>query len=287
MLPEEIVPMALAELRRIDPDKWAGGGSHDGNDADESDGGTPAQTITDSKDNEAGDSFTDLTSDLGKVSTRALDATEAWSKHYADAEKMDEDEDDSTSSVEQAHANADSGSAVLAASMITGMENFEVKWRQGRPSRSTPRDVLLSITGMGITIFDSAKTMRPLLTVIFESVSSLSCTGADGRSKMLVVECHDGTSLSFATAQAAEIEAVAKERLAYISEQQRLRQLATASEEALKKRLHAPGGKDGDAEQQSGKSLSKKELKQQQKEEKLRLKEEEKAAKKNKKKGKN
>ena len=277
--------MALAELRRIDPDKWADGGSHDRNDADEGDGGTPAETITaDSQDNEADDGFADLTLDLGKVSTRALDATEAWSKHYADAEKMDEDQDDSTSSVEQAQASADNGSAVLAASMITGIENFEVKWRQGRPSRSTPRDVLLSVTGMGITIFDSAKTMRPLLTVIFESVSSLSCTGADTRSRMLVVECHDGTSLSFATAQAAQIEAVAKERLAYISEQQRLRQLAAASEEALKRRLHEtldiPAGRDGSVEQQSEKTLSKKELKQQQKEEKLRLKEEEKAAKK-------
>ena len=154
--------------------------------------------------------------------------------------------------------------------MMTGQENFEVKWREGRPSRSTPRNVLLSVTGMGITLFDSVKTMRPLQTVIFESVCNLSCTGPEGRARTLVIECQDGSSLSFATAEAPKIEAVAKERLAHISGEQR-RAAFIADREAGAVRRKA---------QQTEKSLSKKELKQKEKEEKKRRKEEEKQAKK-------
>ena len=158
--------------------------------------------------------------------------------------------------------------------MMTGQANFEVKWRQGRPSRSTPRNVLLSVTGMGITLFDSVKTMRPLQTVIFESVSSLSCTGPEGRARTLEIECHDGSSLSFATAEAAKIQAVAKERLAHISGEQR-RAAFIADREAGATRRKA---------QQAEKPLSKKELKQKEKEQKKRRKEEDKQAKKNRKK---
>jgi hypothetical protein len=162
-------------------------------------------------------------------------------------------------------------SAVLAASMMTGQDNFEVKWRQGRPSRSTPRNVLLSVTGMGITVFDSVKTMRPLQTVIFESVSNLSCTGPEGLTSTLVIECRDGSSLSFATAEAAKIEAAAQERLAHIAAEQR-REAFIADREAGAARRKA---------QQAEKPLTKKELKQKEKEEKKRRKEEEKNAKKN------
>jgi CRP-like cAMP-binding protein len=188
--------------------------------------------------------------------------------------------------------------SLLAASMLTGQENFEVKWRQGRPTRSTPRNVLLSVTGMGITIFDSPKTMRPLLTVIFEAVDSFSCSGPEGRARTFLIECRDGSSLSFATSDATRIETAAKERLAHIAEQKSMRQStddAGANQDAEAK---DDEGDDADARrkaafladreagaarrkaEQAAKPLSKKEQKQKQKEEEKRRKEEEKARKK-------
>jgi len=98
--------------------------------------------------------------------------------------------------------------SLLAAATLSGQENFEVKWREGRPSRSTPRSVLLSVGGMGITIFDGAKTMRPLLTVMFAAVDELSCR----EGKAFVITQTDGAVMSFASSACADILAAADAR---------------------------------------------------------------------------
>jgi hypothetical protein len=137
-----------------------------------------------------------------------------------------------TSARKARRGSIEGGGAIMAASSLAGQQLFDV---QQNHVKRAPKKVVLSVTDMGITLFENSSNMKPVETTLFDSIQSWNYDA--GHFRMVVNP--DSREINFQTGDGARIQMLVVQQVAKLRD---AKEKINAEERAAAKREEAVEG---------------------------------------------